>query len=115
MIRSRLRQIRIGDGRSDDGIGSAVTLEQSLMRRREEREARQEVFVVRFDACGKSGARIARNNKADQDGIHIDLMLIGRAPAAEAASIGKLRVNGGIERNDVASGTVGDRNRAPEV
>src|SRR6185369_10401845 len=80
-----------------------------------EREAREEVFVVRLDALGQAGARIARRDEADQHTVDVDLMLVRRAAAAEAACARKGRIDGGVDREDVASSARIDRNRTSEV
>src|SRR5205085_5126435 len=55
------------------------------------------------------------HDKADKNRIDIHLMLVRRTSTAEAASIRELRIDGGVECNDVARGTVCDRDRAAEV
>src|SRR4051794_37917676 len=115
MIRSRLLLIGIGDGRRYDRIRSAVTLEQSLMGRSKEREARQEVFVVRLNAFCQTRSGIAGGDEADEHRVYVHLMFIRCCPAAEAPAIGKLRVDCGIKRNYIACRAVSDRDRTPEV
>src|SRR4051794_35591227 len=107
---SWLRKVGIGDDRRGDGIRAAVPLQQSLMRRRKEREPREEILIVRFHAPGQTCAGVAGDDQRNQNSIDIDLVLIGTGAAAEAPPIGELGIDRGVERNDVASGTVGNRN-----
>src|SRR5258708_992408 len=100
--RSGLRKVRVGDHRCRNGVDSAVSLQQSLMRRRNEREPRQKVLVIRFDALGQAGRWIAGNDEADQDCIHVHLMTIRCSATTEAPAIGELGIDCGIERNDIA-------------
>src|SRR5258706_7704135 len=71
-----LRKVRIGDDRCRHSVGTAVPLQQSLMRRSKEREPRQKVFVIRFDAPGQSGARVTGDDQRDQDRVYIYLITI---------------------------------------
>src|SRR3954452_1126208 len=85
------------------------------MWRCKEREARQEIFVVRFDAFSQTGAGIARNNEADEHRIDIDLMFVRRRSTAKTAAVGKLRVHSRVKRNPVASRAIRNRNGTAEV
>src|SRR4051794_16845705 len=92
-----------------------MALQQPLVRRSEEREAAEEVLVVRLHPFGETRARIARGDEADQDRVDVDLMAIRGRAAAEAASVRKLRIDGGVDGDDVAGRAVSDRNRTSEV
>src|SRR4051795_1822021 len=89
---ARLRFVRIRRHDVDHRVRSAMALQQSLMRGSEEREAREEVLVIRLDALGEAGARIARGDEAEQHGVDVDLMLVRlfgpRAAAARRESRG---------------------------
>src|SRR3954453_14028564 len=85
------------------------------MWRCEEREARQEIFVVRLDAFSQTGARIARNDEADEHCIDIDLMFVRRRSTAKTAAIGKLRIYSRVKRNHVASRAIRNGNGTAEV
>src|SRR5829696_8735448 len=85
--------LRIGDRQLGRHVGAAVTLQQPLMRERQEGEAVEEVLVVDFHAPRQSGAGIAGCDEAEQDGIDVDLMLVRRGAAAEAASVREARVD----------------------
>ena len=85
------------------------------MGRCQEREAVEEVLVVDFDAFGEAGRRVAGDDQADQHAVHVDLMAVRRRAAAQAAAVGEARIDGRIERDDVASEAVGDRDRPAQV
>src|SRR3982751_121573 len=87
-------------------VRPAVSLQQPLMRRRQERESREIVLVIDFDALGKARIRIARDDQSDQDAIHVHLIPIRRRPATQSAAIGKARIGGSVKSNDIASGPV---------
>src|SRR5207302_11493969 len=77
-----LRLSGIRDDRRHDRICAAMTLQQSLVRRREEREAWHEVLAIRFDAFGQTRARFACDHEADKDCIDVDLVLVQRGATA---------------------------------
>src|SRR6478609_1121031 len=109
---SVLRKRDLGDGWY---VRPAVSLQQPLMRGRQEREPREIVLVIDFDALGKARIRIARHDQADQDAIHIYLIPIRRRPATQSAAIRKARIRGSVKSNDIASGPVCDRDRPAEI
>src|SRR5256885_13838742 len=81
---ARLGLSRIGDDRRGRHVDAAMSLQQTLMRGRQEREAGQEVLVVHFHPLGQTGSRVARGDEADQHRGDVDLMFVWRRAAAEA-------------------------------
>ena len=85
------------------------------MRRGEEREAIQVVFVVDLDTLRESCCRIARDNQADQHAVHVHLIAVRRRASSHAAAVGERRIDCGVQRDHVAGRAIGDRNRAAQV
>src|SRR5262252_6849018 len=108
MLRSR-------DVRFGRHVGTAVSLVQTLVRWRQEREPIEVVLVVDFDAPGQARSWVAGHNQADQHAVDVDLIAIGRRATAHAPTVWKHRINGGVERDDVTGRAIGDWNRPTEV
>src|ERR1043165_5386083 len=85
------------------------------MSRCQERESVEKVLVVDLHALGKTRARIAGHDQADEHAIDVDLMAVGRGSAAKTPAVRKGRIDGGIERDDVAGESVGDRNWPAQI
>src|SRR4051794_14072065 len=99
---SRLRRRRIRGRGLRDEVRAAMSLQQPLMRGREEREAREEVFVVRLDALRQTGAGIAGGDEADEHRVDVDLMFVRGGATAEATTVREGGVDGGVDRDHVA-------------
>src|SRR5689334_6990771 len=78
--RTRRRRLR-------RNVRSAVALQQSLVRRREEREVRVEVLVVDFHALGQSRLRMAGGDEADADRVDVAVVHVRLRTAAEAPAL----------------------------
>src|SRR5437667_1257368 len=102
----------ISNGRK---IVSAVSVEKTLMGRREEREPIEIVLVVHFHAFGKTCGRVTRGDQADQHAIHVHLIAIGRSPTANPPAVGEAGIDGRIEREDVAREAILDRGWSSQV
>src|SRR4051812_38346521 len=85
------------------------------MGRREEREPGEEVLNIDFDTLGETGCRIARDNQADQNAVHIDLMAIRRGTATEATAVRESGIGGGVKGDYVTAGAVGNRDGPAEI
>src|SRR5262249_36789221 len=107
--------LRNRDHRHRRRVGTAVSLQQSLMGRRQEREAIQEVLVIHFDSLSQSGAGVARCDQTDQNGVHVYLMLVRSISSAEPPAVGEPRVKRSVQGDDVARGTIFRRNVAIQV
>ena len=112
MHATRLRDWDVRYGRNVD---AAVSLEQTLVGRSQEREAVEIVLVVDLDAFGQAGSRIARDDQADQHAVHVHLIAVRRSSAAKAPAVGEARIDGRVEGDDVAGEAVGDRDRPAQV
>ena len=107
--------LRNRDVRHGRHVDAAVSLEQTLVRRRQEREPVEIVLVVDLDALGQAGRRVARDDQADQHAVHVHLIAVRRGAAAQAAAVREARIDGRVERDDVAGEAVGDRDRPAQV
>ena len=103
------------DVRYGRNVDATVSLEQTLVGRSQEREPVEIVLVVDFDAFGEAGSRVARDDQADQHAVHIHLIAVRRSPTADAPAVGEARIDGRVERDDVAREAVGDRDRPIQV
>src|SRR5271166_1854808 len=81
----------------------------------EKREAIEVILIVRLDAFGEPGIRVARDNQTDQHAVYIHLIPIRRGASTQAAAVRELRVDCRVESNYIAGETVGDRNRPAQV
>src|SRR5579864_5386057 len=87
-------------------VDTAVSLQQTLVSGSQEGEPVQIVLVVNFDALGKTGIRVTRDDQADQHAIYIHLIHVRRCATPHATAIGELRIDGSVERNDVTGKAV---------
>src|SRR5689334_4357236 len=78
-------------------VDSAMSLQQALMSRREERESIEVVLVVHLGAFGQTGGRIARDDQADQHRIHVHLIAVRSSATAEAPTVGEARVDRSVQ------------------
>src|SRR5262249_12588040 len=115
LILARLGLGRVRDVRYGCSVGAAVPLQETLVSRSQEREPREKVLVVGLDAPGEAGGRVARDDQADQDAVHIDLMAVRRRPPAQAPAVREGRIDRGVQGDDVARRAVGDRDRPVQV
>src|SRR5262245_55991146 len=74
-------------------VQPAVSLEETLVSRREEREGRVVVLVVDLDASGKTRGRVAGEDQAEQHAVDVHLVAVRRRPAADAAAVGEHRID----------------------
>ena len=77
-----LGMLRNRDVRFGRYVDTSMSLEQTLMSRSQEREIGVVVLVVDFDAFGKTGGRVTRNDQAYQHTVHIHLIAVRRSPTA---------------------------------
>src|SRR5712691_10882358 len=87
----RRRDVRLGRN-----VDPTVSLVQTLVSKCQEREPIEIVLVVDLNAFGEAGSRVTRNDQADQHTVHIHLMAVRRGPTAQASTVGKARVDGGV-------------------
>src|SRR3954470_22649377 len=92
-----------------------MSLVQTLVSRSEEREPIEIVLVVHFDAFGETGGRIAGDDQANQQAVHVHLIAIWRRPATKTAAVRKTRIDSRVERNDVARGAVDNWNGPTQI
>src|SRR5688572_10672324 len=101
LSQARLRRERVRDVRHRREVDAAVSLQKSVVRGREEREAVEEVLVVDLHALREARRGIARRYEADEDRVHVDLMAVRLGAAAETASVGERRVDRRFQGDDV--------------
>src|SRR5256885_16658044 len=94
-----LRQLTSGQRNVRNGgdVRATVSLQQTLVGGREEREPVEKVLVVDFDALGESGVRVSRDDQADQHAVAVHLMTIRGRAAAQAPAVGAARIDGGVK------------------
>src|SRR5712692_3876319 len=112
---SSVDMLRDRDVRYGRNVDTTVPLQQTLVRRSQEREPVEIVLVVDFDAFGEAGRRVTRHNQADQHAVHIHLIAVRRRPTAKAPAVGEHRIDGRVEGDDVSREAVGDRDGPIQV
>src|SRR5436190_13794338 len=106
---------RSRDVRFRGNVHTTVSLEQTLVSRRQEREPVEIVLVIDFDAFGKARRRVTRNDQADEHTVYIHLIAIRRSPASNTTAVGKHRIDGRVQGDDVTGEPVGDRDGPTQV
>src|ERR1051326_8352866 len=96
-------------------VDAAVSLQQTLMGRRQEWEPAEIVLIIDSHSFCETGVGIACRDQADQHAVHIHLIAVRSGSAANFPPVGELRIDRRVYGEDVTGEAVLDRDWPVQV